>query len=147
MEDEDEEDAGYGADCAENTGTLEAAEEATDNRSGQRGGTSYEIADFDSEEAQRNDENSSKGSSQQADGGNRGGRTRDLDGTTDYETQNGTQTCPRNCAEQGPENETAHEPHQTLAGDDAHEAKSAGNRGRDFVLVVQLGCNNCIATF
>ena len=72
---------------------------------------------------------------------------RDLDGTTDYETQNGAQSCPRSCAEQGPKNETAHEPHQTLAGDDAHEAKSAGNGGRDFVLVVQLGCNSCIATF
>ena len=67
----DEEEAGYGADCTEYTGTLKAAEEATDNRSGQRGGASYEVPDLDSKEAQRDDENSGKGAGQQAGGGNR----------------------------------------------------------------------------
>ena len=90
----DEEDSGYGADRTEYACAFEAAEEAANHGTGQRGCASNQVSDIEPKEAQRDDEKSCERAGNQPDGGNRGGRAWDLDGATDGQTQNGTENSP-----------------------------------------------------
>ena len=85
-EGQDEKDAAYCADSAEYAGAFESTEEATDNCSGQGSCTGDQVSDFNSKEAQWDDEQSCERAGYQADGGNGCGRARYLGGAADDET-------------------------------------------------------------